>query len=197
MHRLMVVDDDPNVLSALRRSLARPGDTRHGEYQVELFEAPQRALEQLKSRPFDLILSDYRMPGMDGVKFLTTAREVQPDAIRLILSGYADLNGLVAAINEAQIFRFLAKPWHEYDLLSAVSQALEYRRLLTENQELADLVRIERGKLSRHEAELRRLERETPGITRVNWGEDGSVIFEDLTEGDTEDLQRMFGKQGK
>ena len=97
----------------------------------------------------------------------------------MILSGYADLNALVGAINEAKIYRFLAKPWNDYELVSAIAEALAYRDLLAERERLADEARLAQGKLSPEEAELKRLERLEPGLTKVNWGPDGSVILDE------------------
>jgi response regulator RpfG family c-di-GMP phosphodiesterase len=147
--------------------------------QVETFTSPIEALEKARHHPFDLVLSDYRMPVMDGVEFLRQFRSIQPDAARLILSGYADLNALVGAINEARIFRFLTKPWSDFELISAIAQALGFRNLLLENQRLADEMRVQRGKLSKLELEMKRLEALEPGITKVNWGPDGSVILDE------------------
>lgn len=181
MYRILLVDDEENVLNALRRLL-----TSHPSYTVddhrivvETFSQPAEALKRAEAQAFDAVISDYRMPEMNGVEFLRAFRRLQPNAARLILSGYADLSGLIGAINEAQIFRFIAKPWHEYDIQSSVAQALAHRNLLLENQRLADLVRVQEGKLSRQEMALRRLEEESPGITKVNWGPDGSVLLEE------------------
>lgn len=182
MYRIMLVDDEPNILNALRRLFSSPSfrDSGNPEFQVETFTSPQLALRRAEDgAAFDLVMSDYRMPEMDGVAFLKAFRQIQPDAERMILSGYADLEALVGAINEAQIFRFIAKPWHDYELKSAVAQALAHRELLLENQRLADQVRLQRGAISRQEAALKRLEEEMPGITKVHWGPDGSVILDE------------------
>ncbi len=179
--RVMLVDDESLVLSALRRVLAAPIRYEGRDYplQVETFDSPVAALERAgEGEPFDLVISDYRMPGMDGVVFLKAFMERQPDAARIILSGYADLDGLIGAINEARIFRFLSKPWHDFDLTAAVAQALAYRALLLENRRLADAVRVARGHISPEDYERQRLEEESPGITKVNWGPDGSVLLE-------------------
>lgn len=182
MYRIMLVDDEPNILNALRRLFASPAFQEGGDcrFEVETFASPVRALKRAEEGVvFDLVISDYRMPEMDGVAFLKAFRRIQPNAERLILSGYADLEALVGAINEAQIFRFISKPWHDYELKSAVAQALAHRDLLMENQRLADQVRLQQGVISRQEIALRRLEEESPGITKVHWGPDGSVILDE------------------
>ncbi len=188
MYRIMLVDDEQNILNALRRLFASSAfhETEDEKYQVETFVSPRLALQRAGDGvKFDLVISDYRMPEMDGVAFLKAFRQIQPHAERLILSGYADLEALVGAINEAQIFRFIAKPWHDYELKSAVAQALAHRDLLRDNQRLADQVRLQRGTISQQEMALRRLEEESPGITKVHWGEDGSVILDDAELSDS------------
>jgi len=182
MYRIMLVDDEENILKALRRVLTSTPCIYDGlEYKirVDMFTSPTEALEHARHAPVDLVLSDYRMPGMDGVAFLKAFKEIQPNAARLILSGYADLNAVIGAINEAQIYRFLNKPWNDYELVSSVAQALAYRNLMLENQYLADKARVEKGKMTPQELERKRLEEQEPGITKVTWGPDGSVILDD------------------
>ena len=176
MHRIMLVDDEENILNALRRLFAA-GDRK---IQVETFVSPHAALARAKEGvAFDAVISDYRMPEMDGVVFLREFIKEQPHAVRLILSGYADLDALVGAINEAQIYRFISKPWHDIELRAAVAQALAHHDLLLENQRLADEVRAQRGIISRQEMEFRRLEAESPGITQVKWGPNGEVMLDE------------------
>jgi DNA-binding NtrC family response regulator len=182
MNRIMLVDDEDGILKALRRLLKATPCTYHGvtyKLEIEIFTSPLAALERIRQAAFDLFLVDYRMPEMDGVAFLKAVREIQPNAARIILSGYADLNALVGAINEAKIYRFLSKPWNDYELVSAVAEALAFRELLVEREHLADEARVAKGKLSPEEAEARRLEALEPGITKVNWGPDGSVILDE------------------
>ena len=121
------------------------------------------------------MISDYRMPDMDGVAFLSRLIEIQPNISRLILSGYADLHALVGAINRVQIFRFIAKPWDDHELETAISQALAQRHLIMDNQRLADIVRVQEGRLTRQEVELKRLEELHPGLTKIKRGADGSI----------------------
>lgn len=181
MMRVMLVDDESNVLTALRRLLLHSplaGGTA-GEQWLELFTSPELALKRADEVPFDLVISDYRMPGMDGVHFLQAMRERHPGTARIILSGYADLAGLIRAINDAGIHRYMNKPWNNDELLLAIQQTLAYRELQIENQRLADQVRLQEGKLSRQELALKRLAEENPALAKVHWGADGSVIFDD------------------
>lgn len=182
MSRILIVDDEESILRSLRRLLSRTPCAAGGKVyslEVECFTTPVAALEQSRAVAYDLVLSDYRMPGMDGVQFLKAFRELQPDCARLILSGYADLDGLIAAINDVGISRFLAKPWNDYELVAAVGQALALRDLAVENQRLADEMRLAMGRITPQEIERRRLEAQEPGITKVSWGPDGSVLLDD------------------
>lgn len=181
MYRIMLVDDEENIVKSLRRLLVSTPCVYDGvEYRIKVegFTSAADALQYARHNAVDLVLSDYRMPVMDGVAFLREFKEIQPNAARMILSGYADLNALMGAINEAQIYRFLSKPWNDYELVSSVAQALAYRDLMQENQRLADQARMERGIITPQEVERRRLEEQEPGITKVNWGPDGSVILD-------------------
>lgn len=182
MSRILIVDDEESILKALRRLLTLTpcsvGDKTY-KLEVDCFSVPQVALEKASHIAYDLVLSDYRMPGMDGVQFLRAFRELQPDCARLILSGYADLNGLIGAINEAGISRFLSKPWNDYELVAAIGQALALRDMTLENQRLADEARLAMGAISQQQIERKRLEADEPGITKVIWGPDGSVLLDE------------------
>lgn len=134
MQRILLVDDDQNILNALRRELA-------GAYEVETFVSPQEALRHATGTEFALVVSDYRMPDMDGVTFLENFGQMQPDAVRLILSGEADMDALIKAINVTHLYRFLAKPWDETDLKSNIQQGLDYREAILENRRVAKAYR--------------------------------------------------------
>lgn len=189
-HRVLLVDDDVNVLKALRRVLSLSpcmAGSKRFKLQVETYDSPHAALAAAHEHAFDLVLSDYRMPGMDGTEFLSAFRTIQPHAARLILSGYADLNGLIKAINEVGIQRFIAKPWNDYELVSAVAQVLALRDVSLENERLADLARLANGQMTPQELELKRLELEEPGIAHVEWDTDGSVLLlEPMPDEDTQ-----------
>jgi DNA-binding NtrC family response regulator len=167
----MIVDDEVNVLSALKRELTAVG------YVVNVFAKGDEALLQAHKSQYDLVISDYRMPQMNGVEFLNEFKVLQPQAARLILSGYADFNALLEAVNQAEIFRFISKPWHSEELKASIAQALAHQAILLENQKLADLVRSQQDLLDKHRSVLERLEAESPGITKVNWDKDGCIIL--------------------
>ena len=179
MSCLLIVDDEPNVLSALRRLCqnaailpAIPNPS------VTTLTSPVEALNYIGTHPVDLVISDYRMPDMDGAAFLARVKEQQPDAARIIMSACSDIDGIVRAVNHAGIFRFVSKPWSDPDLKAAILEVLAHRDLLLENRRLADEVRLQRGVITRQQLELERLERESPGITKVRWTEDGGVLLE-------------------
>jgi two-component system, probable response regulator PhcQ len=179
MVKLLIVDDEPNVLNALRRMcLNRDQAPAIPGPDVTTFTSPVEALAYLRDHPVDLVISDFRMPEMDGASFLTKARALQPHAARIIISAYADIDGIMRAINDAGIFQFVSKPWSDHELKTAIVHVLGYRALQIENQQLADEVRRQRGLISKQQQELDRLELESPGITRVRWSEDGGVMLE-------------------
>ena len=181
MSRIMIVDDEESILKSLQRLLRHVPCTYGNKtfpLVVSAFSKPEEAVEHARHESFDLFISDFRMPGMDGVEFLKAVKAIQPDAGRLILSGYADLNALLRAVNEVGIERFIGKPWNDYELISAIAQSLAHRELLLENRELANLVRMEMGDTDAEQVEAQRLESIEPGITQVNWGPDGSIILD-------------------
>lgn len=181
MSRVLLVDDEESILKSLKRLLRAVPCAASGKrfaLEVEAFSSPFEALERASVMPFDIVLSDYRMPEMDGVEFLKVFKQIQPDTARLILSGYADLNALLRAVNEIGIDRFIAKPWNDYELISAIGQSLAHRELTLENRQLANLVRLEMGDKTPEAIEAERLEAIEPGITQVNWAPDGSVMLE-------------------
>jgi response regulator RpfG family c-di-GMP phosphodiesterase len=180
MAKLLIVDDEPNVLNALRRMcLNRAAAPAIPDPDVVTFTSPLQALEYVREHPVDLVISDYRMPEMDGAAFLTRVRELQPFSARIIISAYTDIDGIMRAINDAGIFQFVSKPWSDHDLKTAIVQVLAHRALLVENHQLANELRRQRGVISKQQAELDRLELESPGITRVRWTADGGVMLEE------------------
>ncbi len=176
MTTILLVDDEPNILKSLKRAMHRE------DWTVLTYDNPETALEELSYTPVDLVISDYRMPQMTGVEFLSDFKHQHPQAVRLILSGQADLQGLMDAINAAEVYRFILKPWNDAELLVTVKQALEFNRLKQENIELAETVRNQSRELKAQLNELKRLEKDSPGITQVNWSSDGSIDLSDEFE---------------
>ncbi|HEX5364538.1 MAG TPA: response regulator [Gallionella sp.] len=145
-YQLMVVDDDQNVLHALQRELgaAHAEGRAFGQYQLEVhpFESVNAALQAARELQFDVVISDYAMPGMNGVEFLHLFREAQSNAVRILLSGNADMEVFVNAVNTAGVSYFIAKPWRDYELRGAIDRALTYRELVLENRFLAEMLRL-------------------------------------------------------
>jgi CheY-like chemotaxis protein len=130
--RVLFVDDEPNILDSIRRQLRKTHDILTATGGVE-------ALALLKDTgPVALVVSDMRMPGMNGAELLTRIHQEYPDTVRMILSGQADLESTISAINNGHIFRFLTKPCHEDALRAAVSAGLEQYELITTRKELLE-----------------------------------------------------------
>ncbi len=130
MNKLLLVDDEQHILDALQREL-------HGLFGFASFTSPESALEFSKRNPVELVIADYKMPGLNGLDFLKQFGQLQPDAARIVLSGEADIDVLLRTINESHIYRFISKPWERSELLSNIQQALSYRHTLLESRQLA------------------------------------------------------------
>ena len=128
--RILFVDDEPNILDTFRRNLRRAFD-------VATAEGPEQGLQALESAgPFAVVVSDLRMPVMDGIAFLEHVRERAPDAVRIILSGHGDFATAVAAVNRGAVFRFLTKPCPPEELVGVLRDALRQHRLVVAEREL-------------------------------------------------------------
>lgn len=180
MYNILVLDDQPAVVNAMRRVIERiPRDWLDSRCRVHGFDNPSNALESLRDTAYDAIISDLRMPGVDGLEFLRQTLDLQPQAVRIVISGHGDLAAVTSAINDIRVYRFIAKPWDDAELQLTLALALQAHELQRENQRLADEVRVQRGKLSKQEAILRQLEAECPGITRVERDDSGAIILDE------------------
>lgn len=139
-HRILVVDDESGIVNAVRRELMTPPLGRY-RYEIETFTNPVEALERAREQQFEVVVSDYRMPEMSGLDFLKAFAPIQPDCVRIVLSGHTDMEALVRMINETRIYRFIPKPWSSYFLKSSLSQAVDFRTASVENRQLAQLLR--------------------------------------------------------
>lgn len=128
-HTLLIVDDEVDVLESLRHQF-------HRAYRVLTATTGAQAVSLLNDHEVHLILSDQRMPGMQGDAFLSQARRIQPDAIRMLFTGYADIQAVINAVNEGHIFRYILKPWDTVELEGVIRQAAEQYDLLAERKRL-------------------------------------------------------------
>ncbi len=150
--KILCVDDEKNVLRSLERLFM---DEDYHIFTAKTGEAGLAILEE--EADIQLILSDYRMPGMDGIDFLKQANERRPATIRIVLSGYADTASVVGAINEGQIYRFIPKPWNDEELLLTIKKALEVYFLRQKNEGLANRLMKANNSLTRLNEGLEKL----------------------------------------
>jgi len=149
--RILFVDDEQNVLRSLTRLFL--------DDPYEVLTAPSGAeglliLERCGTVP--VVIADYRMPGMNGVEFLGEVRKGWPETVRIVLSGYADTDAIISAINEGQIYRFVAKPWNDAELRVTIANALELYDLGRTNHELTEELRRKNDELMTLNQDLER-----------------------------------------
>lgn len=150
---ILLVDDEESILNSLRRLL------RGQPYEVLLATSGEQALDIMAKQPVDLVMSDARMPNMDGATLLAHIHQRHPDTLRILLTGYADLTMIVKAINDGQIDRYISKPWHDEELLLTLRQSLAYQRsererlhLVQETWEQNEELRLLNATLEKHVA---------------------------------------------
>lgn len=169
--RILCVDDEPNILASLRRLFRSQG------YQVVTAESGMEGLRLLESEPFDIVISDMRMPEMDGARFLEHVRGRWPETLRLLLTGYADIQSILAAINRGEIYRYITKPWDDNDILLIVRHALERKALEQEKQRLEALTQHQNEELKALNAGLEaKVEQRTAALKKAH---DELVAFND------------------
>ncbi len=139
---VVIVDDESMVLTTLRAFLALETD-----FRVEAFTEPERAVEFLRTNPADVVVSDYLMPRMNGLQFLKKAKELQPEATRVLLTGHADKQSAIQAINEVALYHYLEKPWDNAALLLVIKNGCERAYLLRELRDTQTNLRDMRERL--------------------------------------------------
>jgi response regulator RpfG family c-di-GMP phosphodiesterase len=142
VERLLVVDDEAPILHALQRTFEAVG------YQVTACADPAEALERLREKPYQVLSADYMMPGMSGAEFLSRAKSLQPETIRILLTAAHDFSAAVDAVNNGEIFRILAKPWNRVELLGTVRQAFDTYALRERNRQLTAIVQSQNAELA-------------------------------------------------
>jgi response regulator RpfG family c-di-GMP phosphodiesterase len=145
---LLCVDDEPNILSSLRRLFRAKG------YRVLVAESGDAGLQVLATETVDMVISDMRMPEMDGARFLELVRIRWPDTVRILLTGYADVSSIIEAINRGEIYRYITKPWDDNDMLLLVRDALERKELENEKLRLEELTQRQNDELKALNASL-------------------------------------------
>lgn len=147
--KILFVDDEENVLTAVKRAFL---DT---DYAILTATSGKDAIKILEENDVQVIVSDYRMPEMNGAELLKIVKKQWNDTIRIVLSGYADLQALITAVNEGHIYRFIAKPWNDDELKIAVANALERYFLYKEKERLTETLKEKNEQLSVLNAKLK------------------------------------------
>jgi two-component system response regulator HupR/HoxA len=164
---ILVVDDETDILRAFELSY---GD----DFTVLTAEGGARALDVLEHEDVSVIVSDQRMPGMDGSEFLERSMTVRPSSVRIVLTGYTDIDALVRAVNRSRIYRYLTKPWDDEEMRTALTRAIELFNLTRENARLVEELRRANERLTVENAYLRqakvapgRIVGDSPGMRDV------------------------------
>lgn len=161
---ILIVDDEEKIIKSITRTLIDEGYIILGALSGE------EGLSKLKNHEVDLVISDYKMPGMDGLEFLKAVRIDYSHTLTIMLTAYGDIDTAIKAINEVGVYKFILKPWNEEDLRITIKRALELRQLTMERDTLLERVKAQ-------SIILKELERKYPGITEVERDEHGRAIL--------------------
>lgn len=131
MINVLYIDDEPHNLTSFKASFRR-------NFNIYTVEEAAQARKILEDKDVHVILSDQRMPKMTGIEFFESILEAFPDPIRILVTGYTDINAVIDAINRGQVYKYLTKPWSEDDVRHAIEKAYEVYRLRKENEELTN-----------------------------------------------------------
>jgi len=153
-YTLLIVDDEPDVCDSVHDLLRR-------EFRVLKAHSGQEGFRLMQEEEVHIIMTDQRMPQVSGVELLTKVKARNPQAVRMLFTGYADLESIIAAINQGHVYQFLKKPWQPEELVDAVRQAaVEYERIILEvdeSEKLRQEIAVLRKRVDALEAEVRRL----------------------------------------
>lgn len=184
-HSVLIVDDETNILNSLSRLL------RSEDLEVITAEKAHDGLEKLKSAGgVDLVISDNRLPDTSGIEFLVKVRQLFPDTIRILITGFPDLDSAIDAINRGQVYRYIAKPWEAKELKAIVTQALDYYDILRDNRALI--------KIAKQQAEwLNALKKKYPDIAHVDLDKSSIYIIDEKNVSETlaDFLKKYYPKQ--
>lgn len=173
---VMLVDDEAYVISALQRALIDES------YETTGVNSGEAALQLMEGKSYKVVISDERMPGMDGATFLSVVKERYPETVRIMLTGHASVDATMKAVNNGEIYRFFVKPWDEVQLKLAIRSAIEKYDLESENRRLLRAVR-------QQSQELKYLEQHYPGITELRRDANGAIrLDDDLSDAELADI---------
>lgn len=179
-HKILIVDDEQHVIDGLKRIL------HHEPYKVLSANYANEALQILAQGPVSVVISDEKMPGLQGAEFLAMVYQHFPDTVRIMLTGHANLDLAIRAINEGQIYRFFVKPCNGDELRHTIRQAIQRKELADKSKQLLQKVKAQ-------DIVLQRLEKDNPGITRVDRDSEGAIVVDDLGS----DLDRLIQEINK
>ena len=174
-HCILLVDDEQNILNSLSRLL------RSDDREIITALEASAALEKLKScQGVDLVISDNKLPNMSGVDFLIKVKQLYPDTIRVLITGYPDLESTIRAINNGQVYRFITKPWQNEEFKLLVKQALDYADILKDNRALL--------KIAKHQKEiLNHMHKKYPQVSKDDFDKTGLYIIDEQMVSETLD----------
>uniref|UniRef100_C6DZA3 Response regulator receiver protein n=1 Tax=Geobacter sp. (strain M21) TaxID=443144 RepID=C6DZA3_GEOSM len=176
---ILLVDDEPHVISAIMRGLDDE------PYLLTGAAGGKEALQLMENRTFKVVISDEKMPEMDGAEFLSQVKQLYPETVRIMLTGHASVEATMRAVNKGEIYRFFTKPWNETELKLALRSAVEKYDLEHENRRLLRTV-------EHQSQELKFLERNYPGISELRRDADGGIVLD--TEVSEEEIQNIIAR---
>ena len=175
--KIAIIDDENMVTKTLKTLLKIEGFSN-----VDTFNNPDHALESIKDNPYDLIISDFIMPDMNGIEFLSKAKEIQPDTTQILLTGYADKENAIRAINEVGIFKYIEKPWNNSDIIINIKNGIERTRLKAQLKNKINELEIANKKLEEYSKTLeKKVDDRTKSLNILNIKL--NTIIENLADG--------------
>jgi two-component system probable response regulator PhcQ len=162
-HSILVVDDEELFIENIKSIFS--GES----YIIITASSGKQGLEILKKQSVNMVISEYKIPLMNGLEFLEKVRIIYPDILTVMVTDQADINLAIKAVNEAGVYKFLLKPWDDIDFKNTIKRTLESLQVIKERDELI-------RKVKTHEATLKDLEKRYPGITKVEKDEDGYIL---------------------
>lgn len=186
-HTILLVDDEKNILNSMTRLL------QSDDREIVTAENSHEALEKLKSiGGADLVISDNRLPDFSGIDFLIKVKQLYPDTIRILITGYPDLESVIHAINKGQVYRFITKPWDNEEIKIIVKQALDFYDVLRDNRSLL--------RIARQQADLlKSVKQKYPDISQAEFDKSSLYIIEEkvISENLSEFMQKYYTKDNK